>query len=78
MYITSAAVRDSPEFDALTALEGWVEKGEAPERLLASRSAKGVVERSRPVFPYPVLARYSGKGDPKQADSFVPFDPSKQ
>jgi hypothetical protein len=22
------------------------------------------------------LARYSGKGDPKQADSFVPFDPT--
>ncbi len=66
------------EFDTLTALENWVEKGEPPVRLVASRSANGVVERSRPVFPYPVLARYSGKGDPKQADSFVPFDPSKQ
>jgi Tannase and feruloyl esterase len=65
------------EFDALTALENWVEKGEAPEKLIASRSANGVVERSRPVFPYPVLARYSGKGDPKQADSFVPFDLSQ-
>jgi feruloyl esterase len=64
------------EFDAATALENWVEKGQAPERLIAFRSANGVVERSRPVFPYPVLARYSGKGDPKQADSFVPFDPS--
>ena len=65
------------EFDALTALENWVEKGQAPENLIASRSASGVVERSRPVFPYPVLARYSGKGDPKQADSFLPFDPSQ-
>ena len=65
------------EFDSITALENWVEKGQAPEKLIASRTANGAVERSRPVFPYPVLARYSGKGDPKQADSFVPFDPSQ-
>ena len=64
------------EFDALTALENWVEKGLAPEKLTASRLTNGVVERSRPVFPYPILARYSGKGDAKQADSFVRFDPS--
>ena len=43
---------------------------------IASRSANGVVERSRPVFSYPVLACYSGKGDPKQAESFVRFDPT--
>jgi feruloyl esterase len=66
------------EFDALTRLENWVEKGQAPEKLIAWRSSNGVVERSRPVFPYPVLARYSGKGDPKQAESFVPLDPSNQ
>jgi hypothetical protein len=65
------------EFDALTALENWVEKGQAPEKLIAGRLSNGVAERSRPVFPYPVLARYSGKGDPKQADSFVPLDPSQ-
>jgi feruloyl esterase len=57
-------------------LENWVEKGQAPEKLIASRSSNGVVERSRPVFSYPVLARYSGKGDPKQAESFVRLDPS--
>jgi len=44
--------------------------------MIAWRTTNGAVERSRPVFPYPVLARYSGKGDPKQADSFVPFDPT--
>lgn len=65
------------DFDALTALENWVEKGAAPEKLIACRSINGVVERCRPAFPYPVLAHYSGKGDPKQADSFVPFDPSQ-
>jgi feruloyl esterase len=64
------------EFDALTALEDWIEKGQAPEKLIACRSNNGVVERCRPVFPYPVLAHYSGKGDPKQAASFVPVEPS--
>jgi len=64
------------EFDAPTALENWVEKGQAPEKLIACRLANGSVERCRPVFPYPVLAHYSGKGDPKQAESFVPVEPS--
>jgi len=64
------------EFDAFSALEDWVERGQAPEKLIAGRVTNGVVERTRPVYPYPILARYSGKGDPMQADSFVPFDPS--
>ncbi|HEY6386952.1 MAG TPA: tannase/feruloyl esterase family alpha/beta hydrolase [Candidatus Acidoferrum sp.] len=65
------------DFDAFASLENWVEKGEVPEKLIACRSANGLVQRCRPVFPYPILAHYSGKGDPKQADSFVPFDPSQ-
>jgi hypothetical protein len=65
------------EFDSMTALENWVEKGQAPEELIAGKLSNGVVERTRPVFPYPVLAKYSGKGDPKQAESFVPFDLSQ-
>ena len=65
------------EFDSLTALENWVEKGQVPEKLIGGRMSKGALERTRPVFPYPVLAHYSGKGDPKQADSFEPFDPSR-
>jgi len=64
------------DFDALTALENWVEKGQVPEKLIACRSTNGVVERCRPVFPYPIQAHYSGKGDTKQPDNFVPFDPS--
>ena len=62
------------DFDALSALERWVEQGQAPEKLIAWRTSNGVIERSRPVFPYPILARYSGRGDPKQAASFVPYD----
>lgn len=64
------------EFDSMTALENWVERGQAPDKLIAGRLRNGSVERTRPVFPYPVLTRYSGKGDPAQAESFVSFDPS--
>jgi len=66
------------DFDALTLLENWVEKGQAPDALMARRLANGVVERSRPIYPYPVLARYSGSGDPKQAASFAPHDPTRK
>jgi Tannase and feruloyl esterase len=65
------------EFDTMTALENWVEKGQWPDKLIAGRLSNGIVERTRPVFPYPILARYSGKGDPKKADSFMPVDLSK-
>ena len=65
------------DFDALTLLENWVEKGQAPDVLIASRKVNGVTERTRPIYPYPMLARYSGKGDPKEASSFVPIDPSR-
>lgn len=64
------------EFDSMTALENWVEKGQAPEKLIAGRLSNGIVERTLPVFAFPILARYSGRGDPKQSGSFVPFDPT--
>jgi pimeloyl-ACP methyl ester carboxylesterase len=37
------------QFDALTALEQWVEKGVAPAQLLATHSTAGKVDRSRPL-----------------------------
>jgi hypothetical protein len=66
------------EFDALTLLENWVEKGQAPDVMIASRLVNGVTERTRPIYPYPLLARYSGQGDSKQASAFQPFDPSRR
>jgi hypothetical protein len=50
--------------DPLTALENWVEKGLAPDVLVATRyAADGKAERVRPVCPYPQVARFKG-GDP--------------
>ncbi len=65
------------EFDALSALDAWVENGTAPEKLIARHSNAGRVDRSRPVFPYPIAARYSGHGDPMQATSYGPVDPEQ-
>jgi feruloyl esterase len=33
------------------------------------------VEFSRPVYPYPILAKYKGTGDPNKAESFGPSEP---
>lgn len=58
-------------FDALAALEQWVEQGRAPDRILASHAAAGVVDRTRPLCPYPQRATYAGTGSPNEASSFV-------
>jgi feruloyl esterase len=59
------------EFDALTALVEWVEKGVAPQQLMASQTRDGKPVRSRPLCPYPQVARYKGTGDANDARNFV-------
>ena len=58
------------QFDALSALEQWVEKGIAPDALLASHSTGGKVDRTRPLCPYPQVARYKGTGSIDDAANF--------
>jgi feruloyl esterase len=58
-------------FDMLTALEQWVERGQPPERIVASHSSNGVVDRSRPLCPYPQVAAYTGTGNAEEAANFV-------
>lgn len=58
-------------FDALSALERWVEKDIAPESLIASRSTNGAVDRTRPLCAYPNVARYRGTGSIDEAASFA-------
>lgn len=59
------------QFDALTALEHWVEKGVAPAILIASSSTGGKVDRTRPLCPYPQVARYKGTGSIDEAANFA-------
>lgn len=58
------------EVDTLTPLAEWVEKGTAPERLVASRRVSGQVVRTRPLCPYPAVARHRGSGSIDDAASF--------
>jgi feruloyl esterase len=55
------------KFEMLDAIVDWVERGKAPERIIATGKAFPGV--SRPLCPYPRVARYKG-GDPKSAASF--------
>jgi feruloyl esterase len=58
-------------FDMMGALEAWVEKAQPPERILASKVRNGTVERTRPLCPFPQVARYTGTGSSDDAGSFV-------
>jgi hypothetical protein len=72
--------------DYLSYLEDWVEKGQPPDRLIGVHPndpqavpplAFGLypldpaqIKFSRPIYPYPARAMYSGHGDPNAAASF--------
>jgi hypothetical protein len=56
--------------DAVTAVIDWVEKGKAPDTLLASKVTNGAVVRTRPLCAYPQVARYKGQGSIDEAANF--------
>ena len=58
-------------FDKVGPLEQWVEQGKAPEKLNASHSTDGKVDRTRPLCPYPQVAEYMGTGSIDDAANFV-------
>jgi feruloyl esterase len=72
------------QFDMLTPLVNWVEKGSAPDSVIASARGTGnaggvngdvpaswAPNRTRPLCPYPKVARYKGTGSIESADSFT-------
>ena len=59
------------DFDKLTPLEQWVEKGKAPDAIIASHSMEGRVDRTRPLCPHPQVAQYKGSGSVDEAANFV-------
>jgi len=62
--------------DIYSALERWVEKGTAPDYLIATKyvsdlnPARGV-KMTRPLCPYPQIAKYKGNGDTNDAGNFA-------
>jgi feruloyl esterase len=56
-------------FDLLTAVVNWVEKGVAPDSVMAT--GRAFPGRSRPLCPYPAYAHYKGSGDIEDAKNFA-------
>jgi feruloyl esterase len=70
-------------FDAIGALEKWVEDGQPPQQIIALKSAttdevgglaigppNSAQGRTRPLCPYPRVAKYSGAGSIDDANNF--------
>ena len=56
----------------------WVEDDKAPDKLIAERrDASGKVTRTRPLFPFPQVAKYKGRGSTDEAGNFVSRMPAK-
>jgi hypothetical protein len=56
-------------WDGLGALVDRVEKGQAPQKIVATGTAV-FPGRSRPLCPYPQYAHYNGSGNPEDAANF--------
>jgi len=65
-------------FDFVNPITHWVERGEAPTRIVATQidAPGGKVVRTRPVFAYPEQARYTGTGSIDDAANFVGVMPA--
>lgn len=63
------------EEDFLGALVNWVELGHAPDYVMATALLKEGTSRTRPMFAYPVQARYRGSGDVNDARNFAASAP---
>jgi len=63
---------DGPNvFDAMPFLSDWVENGKPPEQIVARHTTKGAVDQTRPLCPYPQIAKYKGSGSTDDAVNFV-------
>jgi feruloyl esterase len=62
-------------FDAATPLVKWVESASAPETIVASRVVDNKVVRTRPLCPYPQVARYKGAGSIDAVSNFACVKP---
>lgn len=57
-------------FDMLEVIDAWVERGRAPERIVAQRPVQGGAPRSRPLCRFPQIARYRGTGSTDDERNF--------
>ena len=68
---------DGPNnFDMMSALAQWKEQGRTPVRIVASHRTGGKVDRTRPLCPYPQVAKYKGSGRIDDEANFACEPPS--
>jgi feruloyl esterase len=61
-----------PNIDLVSQVSSWVELGVVPNAVTTWRTdTAGAVTASRPVYPYPAVARYTGSGDYKDAANWT-------
>jgi feruloyl esterase len=58
-------------FDAFGSLTEWVETGRPPAKISAAHMTNGKVTMTRPLCPYPQVARYVGHGSTNEAANFA-------
>ncbi|HEY3134889.1 MAG TPA: tannase/feruloyl esterase family alpha/beta hydrolase, partial [Blastocatellia bacterium] len=72
---TVTRAQSDPQHDMTLALERWVEEGVAPDYIIASKRESNdptkPVARTRPLCPFPQVARYKGSGSTDDAANFV-------
>ena len=66
------------QFDRIGAIQAWVEKGQKPVRLVASRMVAGKTTRTRPLCPFDQVATYLGKGSTDDAANFACVAPPRR
>jgi hypothetical protein len=57
--------------DWAAAIDGWVESGKAPARIIAQKGSAAGPARTRPLCAYPQHAVYNGTGSTDQAENFT-------
>ena len=74
MVTPTPSPKSDPQHDLTLALERWVEQGVAPDQVIASKrqgsSPQVPALRTRPLCPYPLVARYKGIGSTDDAANF--------
>lgn len=73
--VSSGIVPMTPQRDIFRALMEWSERGIAPTTIIGSRVENGITTQTRPLCPYPQVARYRGAGSTDDAANFTCANP---
>jgi feruloyl esterase len=75
-----APIATDPEHNIFSALEQWVEAGVVPGSVVATKFVNDLdpaqgVRMTRPLCPYPQIAKYKGSGSIDEAQNFACMKP---